>query len=356
MAFRIHPQARASLFDLDLPGPIKKMYYTESACRFDLSNSTNPYAGAYREYPSLDPLSLKQTYLHTLKYLNSLSFPTLPFPSLTPDHLLFTVGSIEGIDIVLRAFSEPHKDSIGVLDPTFPAYAHWAKIHGIGIKSIPLKGEDFSEPDVEKVLKANPKILFICSPNNPTGTVVSPETIFKICQVFKGLVVVDEAYIEFADQPSVVCYLPQAKNLIVLRTLSKGWGMAGLRCGIVLADPSIIYILRYIQIPFGLSMPAQRLIKRQLQNPGKLIESWKSIKDERDRLFTLLSSMPAIQKIYKSQANFLLMQLQDFQSSMKKLKDADVYVADCTHALPNSIKVSIAEPQAHEVFLRALSL
>ncbi|GAO98303.1 histidinol-phosphate aminotransferase [Caedimonas varicaedens] len=350
-----HPQARGSLSGLDLPGPIKKIYYTENAYRFDLSNSTNPYAGTYGEYPSLNPLELKSLYLETISNINTNFYPDIKFPKVAQDQLLFTVGSIEGIDLVLRSFCEPHKDSICTLDPTFPAYAHWAKIHGVRVKSVPMRGDTFGYIDVQEITRENPKILFICNPNNPTGTIIQNETILKICHSINGLVVVDEAYIEFSEQPSMLQYLSATKNLIILRTLSKAWGMAGLRCGVVLADPEIINTLRYIQIPFGLSSPSQKLIRKELENPTKIIDSWQKIKNERDRLFSILSQMKAIKKIYKSHTNFMLMQLNNYAFYMQELQKADVCVADCTHILSDSIKVSISTPTAHRVFIKALS-
>ncbi|MBL9029307.1 MAG: aminotransferase class I/II-fold pyridoxal phosphate-dependent enzyme [Caedimonas sp.] len=355
MSSVIHPQARMSLNQLELPGPIKKMYYTENTYKFDLSNSTNPYGGSYAEYPFLNSLDLRKVYLETISDTNAIFYPKVKFPKVDLNQLLFTVGSIEGIDLVLRAFCEPHKDAICTLDPTFPAYVHWAKIHGLSVKSVPMRGENFEYIDHQEVVKANPKILFICNPNNPTGTVIQNETIVKLCQSIQGLVVVDEAYIEFADQPSILQYLPSVKNLIILRTLSKAWGMAGLRCGIVLADPKVIETLRYIQIPFGLSMPSQKLVKKRLQNPHKIIDSWQKIKKERDNLFFALSQMNSIRKIYKSSANFIFMRLNDHMRYMSALQKADIYVADCSHVLPDSIKVSISTPKAHREFIKALS-
>jgi histidinol-phosphate aminotransferase len=352
----IHPYARKSLANLELPGPIKKIYYTENACKFDLSNSTNPYTGAYAEYPSLNPLKLKELYLANLSRLHMRFPPHRALETIELNQLLFTVGSIEGIDLVLRAFCEPHRDFICTLEPTFPAYEHWAKIHGLKVKSFPMRGENFAYIDIQNIIKEDPKLLFICNPNNPTGTIIQNETILEICRSINGFVVVDEAYIEFADQPSMIQYLSQVPNLIILRTLSKAWGMAGLRCGIVLASKAeVIETLRYIQIPFGISSPSQKLIDRYLSKPDKIINSWQKIKKERDDLFERLVHMKSIKKIYKSHTNFMLMTLNNYSHYMKALKDADIYVADCSHVIPDSIKVSISTSKAHREFIKILS-
>lgn len=354
MPVKIHPQARKTLAHLELPGPIQKMYFAESTATHDLTNSTNFYGGSYAEYPSLNPIDVKKTYIKALSLAHQTSYPHDPFPEIPLDHLLFTVGSIEGIDLMIRGFCEPLKDTVCVLEPSFPAYAHWSKIHGITVKSIPFRGSHFDVLNPREIVQLNPKILFLCNPNNPTGTLISNDVILEMCSSLKGLVVVDEAYIEFADQPSILSHLSDLKNLVVLRTLSKAWGMAGLRCGAIFADPSILETLRYIQIPFGFSTPAQHLVHKRLASPHGVIASWDRIKKSRDRLLNSLENLSCVSLVYKSNANFLLVCLKDHSAILKALQAENICVADCSYVVPNSVKISVSHPKSHRAFLTVL--
>lgn len=269
----IHPKARPIISKLSLPTPIKK-YFSNLDWEIDLSNNTNPYIEGFSEYPDVKQHDLKKLYLNQILSLNPLSsFTKEEREVFTSDNVLFTAGSMEGLDLILRTFSEPKKDVICVTSPTFSAYEHWALIHGLCVKTIPLFGEELDQIKIEDVSKLDPKIVFLCDPNNPTGTKLSPETIHKLCDSLDGLVIVDEAYIEFSDQSSSIFCLNKYKNLIILRTFSKAWGLAGVRCGVVIADKLIIHALRYVQLPFAFSSPAQEKVAELLLNPGKIFSS-----------------------------------------------------------------------------------
>lgn len=338
----IHPHARQSLKKLQLPGPVMK-HLAQINCAIDLSESTNPHAPYLANYPKIDPTEIKQLYLNTLEN-----------PHLKPENVLFTVGSVDGMDLILRGFAEPHKDVVCLTDPTFPAYEHWATLYDLPIEKVPLKGENFETLMVGAIQRIDPKIFILCDPNNPTGTQVTSGTIEKVCQTISGLVVVDEAYIEFSDRPSVVKILHHYGNLVVLRTLSKAWGMAGVRCGIVLADERIINTLLYVQAPFGFSKPAQDWVHRCLARSALIKSTWDLIKKDRDRLIRDLSSLPCIQKVYPSHSNFVMAILKDFEKTWAHIVKSGIYVADTRSIVPNSIKISISTKEKNQALIGSL--
>lgn len=261
---------------------------------------------------------------------------------------------MEGIDILLRTFCEPNKDTIAVLHPTFSAYEHWALIHNLNVEQIPLCGQDFNNFSLEEVIDINPKMIFLCNPNNPIGTLLTLELIEKLCESIDGFVIVDEAYIEFSDQPSSLIHLNKYSNLIILRTFSKAWGLAGVRCGVILADKLIIHSLRYVQLPFGLSSPTQELVRKCLSSPEKTFASWQKIKANRKNLITELSTLGVVERVFKSETNFLMLIFKDSGRVMKLLKEHRIQVLDCSASIPHAIRVSLGTEDQNRKFLEVI--
>jgi histidinol-phosphate aminotransferase len=347
----LHPQARPILKGLH----ILKQEHPTSPSIIDFTNSTNPYGGQYTRYPSTEHKELKELYLKVILGLESKKYPSISAPALSSANVLFTVGSVDGLDILLKAFCEPNQDSLGMMSPSFSAYAHYAKIYGLTLDLFPLfPSSDLSQLDVSLIAKKNPKMILLCTPNNPTGTHLNENVIPQICEAIDGLVVVDEAYIEYADQPSSLQYLSHYKNLIILRTLSKAWGMAGLRCGVVIADPLVIQTLYRVQTPFPLSTPSEISMNKQLSNPDKIISSWEKIKQDRDYMSKQFLTLPCVGKVFKSHSNFIFLMVKPFEQVMSHLKERGLYVADCSHVFPNAIKVSICRPSENRSLLKAL--
>lgn len=352
----IHSKARAIIFNLCLPSPIQK-YFSNLSWDIDLSHNINPYfEDAYGAYPDIQHEDLKKTYLKTILSVPPSSKSTSKnlSPHLSSKNLLFTVGSTEAIDLLIRTFLEPNQDKVCILTPTFPAYEHAARLHNLTIETLPLEGTDCSSFNKEELIRLNPKMVFLCNPNNPTGTLLNPGLIEDVCSSFNGFVVVDEAYIEFSDTPSSVFSLSSHKNLIVLRTLSKAWGMAGVRCGCIIADEPILNALRYVQLPFGLSSPSQEHIKSALHNPAKAFSSWKKIKEARESLSKNLSSLNGVSHVYKSHGNFLLLVLKDFQKVNTLLQNHGIYVMNCSQWIPSSLRVSIGNEVENQKFLNLM--
>ena len=177
----IHQKARPLISKLSLPTPIQK-YFSNLNWEIDLSNNTNPHVGGFSEYPDVKQNDLKTLYLNKILAINPpLSTSNGTREALTFENVLFTAGSMEGLDLILRTFAEPNKDAICVTHPSFSAYTHWALIHNLEVKVVSLFGDNLDQIDSEEVIKLNPKIIFICDPNNPAGTKINPETIQKLC-------------------------------------------------------------------------------------------------------------------------------------------------------------------------------
>ncbi|MBN8694737.1 MAG: histidinol-phosphate transaminase [Bacteroidetes bacterium] len=222
-------------------------------------------------------------------------------------------GSDEAIDILFRAFCNPGVDNIIICPPTYGMYEVSANINDVKIKRVPLTSEEF-QLDTENILKAidnNTKLIFICCPNNPTGNGVKWEAIKKILENFSGLVIIDEAYINFARYRSLIPELLNYPNLVILQTLSKAWGLAGLRVGMAFASEPIIDIFNRIKPPYNINIASQKLVLEALNNTDK-INAWiKETVEERDKLSAELAMLPFIIKVYPSDANFILVKTND---------------------------------------------
>lgn len=350
----IHPNARSIISKLTIPTPIKK-YFSHKDWEIDLSNNTNPYVEGFSEYPDIKRDDLKDLYLQRVRCLNYFGDEKSAQQfSLTSENILFTVGSMEGIDILLRTFCEPNVDTICIIQPTFSAYEHWGLIHNLEVKNIHLSGENLNTFPLEEVIEINPKMVFICNPNNPVGTTLTSGIIEKLCQSIHGFVVIDEAYIEFSDHPSSLIQLTQYKNLIILRTLSKAWGLAGVRCGIIMADKRVIHTLRYVQLPFGFSSPAQESVQKCLSNPEKTFISWKKVKNDRQRLMDVLSTMSAVEKVFKSETNFIMLVLKDNIKTLNLLIKNGIQVMDCSASIPSAIRVSLGTEEQNRKFIEVI--
>lgn len=351
----MHPQARPIIAELALPFPIRK-YFSHLDWEIDLSNNTNPYLGDEAQYPDVKQDQLKDLYLQTILSLNPP--PALEknnTGALSSSNILLTVGAMEGADLLLRTFAEPYKDVVCVTHPSFFGYEHWARLHSLQVKKIPLLGNQLNQIDIKEVITLNPKLTFICNPNNPTGTRLEEGILQKLCESLNGLVIVDEAYIEFSDSASSIFYFNTYKNLVILRTFSKAWGLASVRCGAIIADPLIINALRYVQLPFGVSSFSQEKVRAQLLYPQKTFASWQRIKKDRTALMEDLSTLPNVATVFQSDTNFIMLVLKNFQKMMERLKKHKIHVLDCSSLFPNSIRVSLGTEKQNRTFLEAIT-
>ena len=244
-----------------------------------------------------------------------------------PTQIFLGNGSDEAIDLLFRAFCNPGKDNVILLPPTYGMYGVSASINNVEVRNVALTPDFQLQP--EKILAAADsytKILFICSPNNPSGNAVKPEDIHYLLENFPGIVVVDEAYIDFSSEPSLIHELDQYPNLLVMQTFSKAWGLASLRLGMAFASPELIAILNQIKPPYNISGLTQETVLAALPNKGKVDELIQKIKEERTFLKQELEKLPDVLKIHPSDANFLLVQVPDANRFYEGLIEEKVIV------------------------------
>jgi len=216
-------------------------------------------------------------------------------------------GSDEAIDILIRAFCNPGKENIVVLPPTYGMYEVAARINDIAVKAVNLTDDlQLNLSSISSAIDSNTKLIFVCTPNNPTGGIIERTDIEKLLNSFNGIVVVDEAYIDFADEESMLKDIGQYPNLVVLQTFSKAWGLAGLRVGMAFASREIISIMNKIKAPYNVGDLAQQLVLNALENKAKVNEMIGILKKERATLIDKLKAFSFVKDILPSQANFLL--------------------------------------------------
>lgn len=232
---------------------------------------------------------------------------------LTPEQVLVVNGSDEAIELLTRAGCRPGHDTVLTAPPTYGMYAVTATTHEVAVRAVPLLVPEF-QPDVPALLAAaratTARMLFLTSPNNPTGNLLAPAAVEALLRGFDGMVVVDEAYHEFSGAPSWAARLAEFPNLVVLRTLSKAWGLAGLRVGALLADARLTALLRRLKPPYNVSGLSQELAARALADPAPMLDAVARIRAERTRLTTALAALPGVAAVLPSAANFLLVRLR----------------------------------------------
>lgn len=238
-------------------------------------------------------------------------------------------GSDEAIDLLFRAFCNPGKDNVIVLPPTYGMYEVSANINDIELRKVDLL-PDF-QLDLEKIaetIDANTKLIFICSPNNPTGNSINRSDIETILANFKGLVVIDEAYINFAKQKTFIQELTEYANLVVLQTFSKAWGLAALRLGMAFSSRPVIDILNKVKPPYNINQATQDLALAALENIEQVNDWIKITVAERERLSKALAVLPQVKKVYPSDANFILVAVNDALGTYNQLMNEGVIVRD----------------------------
>lgn len=239
-------------------------------------------------------------------------------------------GSDEAIDILFRAFCNPGIDNIIICPPTYGMYEVSANINNVKIQKVPLTPEEF-QLDTDAIISAinpNTKLIFICCPNNPTGNGVKWESVKRILENFKGIVVIDEAYINFARYRSLIPELLNFPNLVILQTLSKAWGLAGLRLGMAFASEPIIDIFNKIKPPYNINSVTQKLVIEALNNTDK-INGWiKTIVQERELLSAEISKLSFVLKVYPSEANFILIKTKDALAIYNYLTSKQIIIRD----------------------------
>jgi len=264
-------------------------------------------------------------------------------------------GSDEVIDLLYRAFCEPGQDNVIICPPTYGMYETSAQLNNVALKSVLLTGN--FQLQVDKVLTAideHTKMIFICSPNNPTGNLLHEADITRLIENFNGLVVIDEAYIDFAPAASWITRLDQYPNIVVMQTLSKAWGMAGIRVGMAFASEELIRILTAIKPPYNVSSLAQEAAMKALINEPKKAEMAKEIMEQSARLNEAFAQLPYVQKIYPSHANFILVKVDDPNRLYQYLTDHKVVVRNrnTTPLCEGCVRITVGNEEENNELLR----
>lgn len=275
----------------------------------------SPLTKWYNRYP--DPLQWKiKEKLSAIK-------------GIAPQHIFLGNGSDECIDILYRAFCNPGKDNVIICPPTYGMYEVSANINDVEVRKARLL-DDFQLDLVhlENLVDEHSKIIWLCSPNNPTGNSLLREDVEIVLNNFPGLVVIDEAYINFSRYRSFLNELPDYPNLVVMQTLSKAWGLAGLRLGMAFASESIIEVYNKVKPPYNIGQATQDLVLKALDEVGQVNDMIKLIVEMRGRLVTALEALPIVRYIYPSDANFLLVKVNDARGVYNYLLDKGIVVRD----------------------------
>ncbi|TDE17605.1 histidinol-phosphate transaminase [Dyadobacter psychrotolerans] len=312
-----------------------------------LDANENPYGSVtserYNRYP--DP------------YQANIKKKLAPLKGIGTEHIFLGNGSDEPIDLLVRATCTPGKDHVIIMPPTYGMYEVSASIHDVIIDKVSLTAD--YQIDVEGVLSAiteNTKIIWICTPNNPSGNVMQESAIETILENFGGLVVVDEAYVDFTDKPSWIHRLDSYPNLVVLQTFSKSWGLAGLRAGMCFASKDLVKILNKIKAPYNISQPAQEALLSGLDGVEKMKQMVQEILKEREVLRTMLENLSLVNKVFPSDANFLLVRFDDARSVMDYLLRETIIVRDRSrvHLCEGCLRISVGTDEENEALVDAL--
>ncbi len=308
-----------------------------------LDANENPYDTAYNRYPDPLQVKLKESIAH-LKGVKALE-------------IFLGNGSDEAIDLLIRAFCEPNQDTILITEPTYGMYSVCAGVNSVAVVSAPLT-PDF-EIDLPLVLSSitfTTKIIFLCSPNNPSGNLLDKGKIEHIIKHFHGLVVIDEAYIDFANDLGFAPSLSQYSNLVILQTLSKAWGLAGLRLGMCFASEELIQVLTKIKYPYNINTVTQELTYASLMNTEKK-DAWiAEILTEREKLQQALLSIKSVIKVYPSDANFLLVKMVNAKSTYHNLMKKGIVVRDRSSITQceDCLRITIGTPNENQTLIEAL--
>lgn len=266
-------------------------------------------------------------------------------------------GSDECIDLLFRAFCNPGLDNTIINPPTYGMYEVSAHINDVEVRRAPLT-EEF-QPDLEKMeslVDEHTKIIWICSPNNPTGNTFHRQLIEMILNNFDGLVVIDEAYINFSRQQSFIRELTEYPNLVVMQTLSKAWGLAGLRVGMAFASEAIIHVLNRIKPPYNIAQPTQELVLKALAEKDRVNDMIRELVSLRDQLAAEIIQLPAVEKVYPSDANFLLVKIDRAKEVYGWLLSSGIVVRDRSrvHLCEDCLRITVGKKEENEELLEAL--
>lgn len=309
-----------------------------------LDANENPYETGLNRYPDPFQRNVKNE-LSTIK-----NYPA--------NQILLGNGSDEVLDLIFRAFCEPNQDNVIAISPSYGMYSVLANLNAIEYRKSLLNENDF-QPNIEDIFSkvdANTKMIFLCSPNNPTGEIIKKEYILEIVKRFNGLVIIDEAYIDFSTEPSWINEIKNYPNIIVIQTLSKAFGLAGIRLGILYASQEIIAVLNKIKPPYNINQLTQQKALEILKDYDKIKLITQTIIDQKQLLETALKEITFIEKIYPSDANFILIKVDDATNRYNELIEKGIVIRNRTNddLCKNCLRITVGTEEENEKILENL--
>ena len=340
MEFDVKSLVRPNIWNLEPYKCARSEFSGQASVWLDANESA--FNGPYNRYP--DPLQHE-----VKKCLGSIK-------GVAPDRIFLGVGSDECIDMVYRVFCRPGTDRVVAIAPSYGMYEVCADVNDVQYTRVPLL-DDFSL-DTEALRRAMPgaKVLWLCSPNNPTGNAFPVDEMAALCRDFAGIVVVDEAYIDFSGQPSMTAWLDRLPNLVVLQTLSKAWGSAAVRLGIAYASPEIIGIFNKVKYPYNVSLLAQQYALRRLAEHAKVQAEVSATLERRAALIEGLRRLPQVLRVYRTDANFVLARVTDADGIYAHLRDRGIIVRNrnSVEKCLGCLRITVGTPQEDEELIKAI--
>ena len=345
MSFDLNKLIRRNIRDLQPYSSARDEFSGEAKVFLDANENSlgSPLMQWYNRYP--DP--------HHRRMREKLSV----IKGIAPEHIFIGNGSDECIDLLYRCFCEPGKSNTIICPPTYGMYEVSANINDVKIlRARLLPDYQLDLVHLELLVNEDTRIIWICSPNNPTGNLMQWQDIETILNHFTGLVVIDEAYINFARQRSWITALTDYPNLVVLQTLSKAWGLAGLRLGMAFASTAIIEVLQRVKPPYNISQPAQELAVKALEEVEQVNDMIRHLVDMRDALAEVLATMPEVEKVYPSDANFLLVKIRNARKVYEFLLENGIVVRDrsTVQLCDDCLRITIGTEQENTQLVDAL--
>ena len=340
---RLESLVRKNILSLKPYSCARDEFKGEASVYLDANES--PYNLRYNRYP--DPLQerLKER-ISQIKKVN-------------PAQIMIGNGSDEAIDLIFRIFCEPAEDNVVAIEPTYGMYKVSADINNVEYRKVFLD-ENF-QFEAEKLLRAvddKTKIIFLCSPNNPSGNLLNRSEMLATVEGFQGIVIIDEAYIDFSNEPSWLNDLDKFPNLIVLHTFSKAWGLASLRCGLAFASKEIISLFNKVKYPYNLSTIVQQTVLEQLSSDSTKTEWVNQILRERENLANALKTVTNVEKVYPSNANFLLVKVDNANFIYKELVDKGIIVRNrnSVSLCGNCLRITVGTKEENSALIDYLKI
>lgn len=308
-----------------------------------LDANENPYNNPFNRYP--DPLQLKVK--EAIKKVKGVCVK----------NIFLGNGSDEAIDLVYRIFCEPKEDNVVAIAPTYGMYGVCANINNVEYRSVNLNDKfDFTAKELLEKADEKTRVIWLCSPNNPTGNTLNSKEIETLLTQFSGIVVIDEAYIDFSSQPSWSKKLKNYPNLIVLQTLSKAWASAGIRLGMAFASEAIIALFNKVKYPYNVNILTQKEAMGILSNKSE-VDLWvKTLLEEREKMTKELQKLKITEKIYPTDANFILVKVADANKTYNHLVSKGIIVRNRNTVVlcSNCLRITVGTPEENETLLNEL--